>query len=103
MWNQQIDFPDIALDLDPRQLEVVRRYLIQKYGDRYIDSIGAIVDPWVIERRKGNSVRWRNKKTGKWEPGWWPLFVHVPKDFSIIGMNRLQFNVTSRVQNWRGR
>lgn len=57
----------------------------------------------VIAKRKGNSVRWRNKETGLWDKGWFALFVHVPKDFDIVGMNADEFNQASKEQGWVGR
>ena len=57
----------------------------------------------VISKRKGNKVRWRNKVTGRWEPGWWPLFVQVPRDECILGMTADEFNILSALEDWPSR
>lgn len=57
----------------------------------------------VIERRRGNRVRWRNRATGEWHPGWFALFVNVPKNFNIVGMTTDEFNETARTQGWSHR
>ena len=58
---------------------------------------------YVIARRKGNKVRWRSKVTGRWEQGWWALFVQVPKDEDILGMTADEFNILSTLEGWPGR
>lgn len=57
----------------------------------------------IIAKRRGNRVRWFNFRTGEWHPGWFPLFVNVPKDFNVIGMTVDEFNTAAREQGWRGR
>lgn len=57
----------------------------------------------VIAKRRGNTVRWRNKETGRWESGWFPLFVFVPKEYDITGLTVEEFNATSTLEGWRGR
>lgn len=33
--------------------------------------------PWVVAKRKGNRIRWRNVLTGAWEPGWYPIIDNL--------------------------
>lgn len=58
---------------------------------------------YVIARHRGNKVRWRNKETGRWEKGWWALFVTVPKDALIIGLTTDEFNDLAGREGWPGR
>lgn len=57
----------------------------------------------VIAKRKGNKVRWYNRATGEWAPGWWPLFVQVPTTFPVVGLTADEFNTISRSEGWPGR
>lgn len=57
----------------------------------------------VIAKRRGNRVRWQNRATGAWNPEWWPLFVHVPPNAPIVGLNADEFNAMAGRERWRMR
>lgn len=54
----------------------------------------------IIAKRRGNRVRWQDRATGAWDPEWWPLFVQVPTDAPIIGLNADEFNDMANAQQW---
>lgn len=68
-----------------------------------MDRVIADQHNWAFCKRKGNRVRFQHRKTGKVDPEWYPLFVKVPTDYAILGMNSDEFAATSRLYRWAPR
>lgn len=47
------------------------------YGEPIRSTYTVSVPEWVVGKRKGNRIRWRNRITGAWGPGWYPFIENT--------------------------